>query len=291
MKPPIFKYIRVDTVEAALAILAEHGGDAKILAGGQSLVPMLNFRLAAPAILVDINPVTKLDYIQAGSGSLRIGARTRQRTLESSPEIEAHCPLLRACAKWIGHTQIRNRGTVGGSLVHGDPTAELALVATLLDAEMVIQKRDATRTAAAADFFESFMTTDIAEDELLTEVRFPAAPAKSGFGFRELCLRHGDFAVVAAAAHVTLDGQGRCAEARAAVSGAGPSALRLPGAEAALRGGDGSPENLDDASESVPAEVHPIPDLKGSEAYRREMAKVFVRRALEDAWTMARERQ
>ncbi len=290
MKPPVFQYVRADSVDAVLSILAEHGGDAKILAGGQSLVPMLNFRIAEPAVLVDINPVAELDYVRAENGWVRIGARTRQRALEKSPEIKEKCPLLAAAAKWIGHPQIRNRGTVGGSLVHADPTAELALVATLLDAELVIQGRGKTRTARPEDFFESFMTSRIEEDEILTEVRVPAAPPGSGYGFQELCLRHGDFAVVAAAAQITLDDKGRCAEGRVAVSGAGPTALRIRGAEEVLRGGDGSRENLDEAAARVPGEVAPIPDLKGSEAYRREMAKVFVRRSLEDAWTMARER-
>ena len=290
MKPPVFQYVRADSVDAVLSVLAENGGDAKILAGGQSLVPMLNFRIAEPAVLVDINPVAELDYVRAENGWVRIGARTRQRALEKSPEVKEMCPLLAAAAKWIGHPQIRNRGTVGGSLVHADPTAELALVATLLDAELVIQGRGKTRTARPEDFFESFMTSRIEEDEILTEVRVPAAPPGSGYGFQELCLRHGDFAVVAAAAQITLDDKGRCAEARVAVSGAGPTALRIRGAEEVLRGGDGSPENLDEAAARVPGEVAPIPDLKGSEAYRREMAKVFVRRSLEDAWTMARER-
>ncbi len=289
MKPPVFEYIKADSVEAILAALGEHGDDAKILAGGQSLVPMMNFRIAEPAVLVDINPVTALDYIRVENGALCIGARTRQRALERSPEVKERCPILAEATKWIGHTQIRNRGTVGGSLVHGDPTAELALIATLLDAELIVRGRESTRTASPADFFESFMTTDIAPDELLTEVRVPASPVNSGFSFQELCIRHGDFAVVAAAALITTDGKGNCAEARVAVAGAGPSPLRLSGAEMVLTGGDGKAENLDAAAETVPGEVDPIPDLKGNEAYRRAMAKVFVRRALEDAWGMARE--
>ncbi|MFQ5915207.1 MAG: FAD binding domain-containing protein [Nitrospinota bacterium] len=290
MKPPSFKYVRAETLEAALSALAEHGGDAKILAGGQSLVPMLNFRLAEPAALVDINPAKDLDYVRVENGWVRIGARTRQRALEKTPEIKVKCPLLAEAAKWIGHPQIRNRGTVGGSLAHADPTAELALLATLLDAEFVIQGQGKTRTAGPGDFFESFMTTAVEEDEILTEVRYPAAPQRSGYGFRELCIRHGDFAVVAAAAQITLDEKGRCAEARVAVSGAGPTPLRIGGAEKVLTGGDGSPENLDESAAQAPGEVAPIADLKGSEAYRREMAKVFVRRALADAWAMVRER-
>lgn len=290
MKPSAFRYVRAESVEAALAALAEHGGDAKLLAGGQSLVPMLNFRIAEPAVLVDINPVKELDYVRVEDGFLRIGARTRQRTLERAPEIRDRCPLLAEAAKWIGHPQIRNRGTVGGSLVHGDPTAELALAATLLDAELIIRGRGRTRAAGPEDFFEGFLSTRIGEDEILAEVRFPVAPPRSGYGFRELSLRHGDFAVVAAAAQITLDGRGWCAEARVAVAGASPKALRVRGAEEVLTGGDGSPGNLDEAASRVPGAVAPIPDLKGSEAYRREMARVFVHRALDDAWAMAREK-
>jgi CO/xanthine dehydrogenase FAD-binding subunit len=290
MKPPVFKYVRADSLDAVLTALGEYGEDAKILAGGQSLVPMLNFRIAEPAVLVDINPVKELDYVQSENGFLRIGARTRQRVLEKIPDVREKCPLLSEATRWIGHVQIRNRGTVGGSLVHADPTAELALIATLLDAELTIQGSGKTRTAKVEDFFEGFMTAQIAEDEVLTEVRFPISPPNSGCGFRELCIRHGDFAVVAAAAQVTLDERGRCAEARVAVAGAGPTALRIRGTEEVLRGGDGSPDNLEDAASKVPGEVAPIPDQKGSEAYRREMAKVFVRRTLDDAWAMARER-
>lgn len=289
MKPPVFKYLRVASVEEAVSVLAEYGGDAKILAGGQSLVPMMNFRVAQPAVLVDINPVKELDYIRPQDGWLRIGARTRQRSLEKTPEVAQKCPLLVAAVKWIGHPQIRNRGTIGGSLVHGDPTAELALVATLLDAELTIQGKGKSRTVGPADFFEGVMATRIDEDEILTQVSFPVTPPRSGYGFRELCIRHGDFAIVAAAAQVTLSENGRCAAARVAVSGAGAKALRIPGAEEVLVGEIGSAQVLDAAAARVPGEVEPIGDLKGSEAYRREMAKVFVRRALEDAWSMAKE--
>ncbi len=290
MKPPVFKYVRADNLEAVLTTMAEYGEDAKILAGGQSLVPMLNFRIAEPAVLVDINPVKELDYVRAENGVLHIGARTRQRGLETNPTVREKCPLLSDAARWIGHVQIRNRGTVGGSLVHGDPTAELALVATLLEVEFVIQRKGKTRTARTAEFFEGFMTSQIEPDEVLTEVRFPTLPPNTGYGFRELCIRHGDFAVVSAAALVTLDEKRRCTKARVAVAGAGPTALRIQGAEEVLRGGDGSPENLEEAAAKVPGEVAPIPDQKGSESYRREMARVFVRRALGEAWAMAREK-
>jgi CO/xanthine dehydrogenase FAD-binding subunit len=289
MKPPVFKYVRVESVDGALSALVEHGEDAKILAGGQSLVPMLNFRIAEPAVLVDINPVKELDYIRFENGWMHIGARTRQRALEKTPGVKEKCPLLAEAVKWIGHPQIRNRGTVGGSLVHADPTAELALVATLLDSQFVIRSKEKSRTVGPADFFESAMSTRMEEDEILTQVSYPVTPPRSGYGFRELCFRHGDFAVVAAAVQLTVGGNGRCTEARVAVSGAGATPLRIRGAEETLVGNNVKTEVLDAAAARVPDEVQPISDLKGSEAYRREMARVFVRRVLEDAWSMVKE--
>jgi len=289
MKPPVFKYVRVDSIGGALSALAENRGEAKILAGGQSLVPMLNFRIASPRVLVDINPVKELDYIRVEEGWVRIGARTRQRALDRSLDVKRKCPLLAEAVKWIGHPEIRNRGTVGGSLVHADPTAELALVAILLDSQVKIQGNGKSRTVGAADFFQGIMATSIAEDEILTEVSYPVAPARSGYGFRELCIRHGDFAVVAAAVQLTVGGNGRCTEARVAVAGAGPTPLRIRGAEEVLVGNNGTDEVFDAAAARVPGEVQPFADLQGSEAYRREMARVFVRRALDDAWSRVKE--
>jgi len=289
MKPPVFKYVRVDSIGGALSALAENRGEAKILAGGQSLVPMLNFRIASPRVLVDINPVKELDYIRVEVGWVRIGARTRQRALDRSLDVKRKCPLLAEAVKWIGHPEIRNRGTVGGSLVHADPTAELALVAILLDSQVKIQGTGKSRTVGAADFFQGIMATSIAEDEILTEVSYPVAPARSGYGFRELCIRHGDFAVVAAAVQLTVGGNGRCTEARVAVAGAGPTPLRIRGAEEVLVGNNGTDEVFDAAAARVPGEVEPFSDLQGSEAYRREMARVFVRRALDDAWSRVKE--
>jgi len=289
MKPPVFKYVRVDSIGGALSALAENRGEAKILAGGQSLVPMLNFRIASPRVLVDINPVKELDYIRVEEGWVRIGARTRQRALDRSLDVKRKCPLLAEAVKWIGHPEIRNRGTVGGSLVHADPTAELALVAILLDSQIKIQGNGKSRTAGSADFFQGIMATSIAEDEILTEVSYPVAPARSGYGFRELCIRHGDFAVVAAAVQLTVGGNGRCTEARVAVAGAGPTPLRIRGAEEFLVGNNGTDEVFDAAAARVPGEVQPFADLQGSEAYRREMARVFVRRALDDAWSRVKE--
>ena len=288
MKPAAFKYIRVRSVEETLSTLSQYGGEAKILAGGQSLVPMMNFRVAQPAILIDIDPVKELDYLRVENSWLHVGATTRQRALEKSLQVREQCPLLAQAVKWIGHPQTRNRGTVGGSLVHGDPTAELALVATLLDARIVIQRKGKSRTVVAADFFEDLMTTHIDEDEVLTQASFPLAPPRSGCGFRELCIRHGDFAIVAAAVQLTVGEDGRFSDARIAVSGGGPKPLRIHRAEEALVGQQGNGKVFDEAAACVPDAVRPMGDQKASEAYRREMARVFVRRALEDAWSMMR---
>jgi len=288
MKPATFKYTRAQSLEETLSLLADKGGEAKILAGGQSLVPMMNFRVAQPGTLIDVNPVKQLDYLRVENSWLHVGARTRQRALEKSPEIKDRCPLLAQAIKWVGHPQTRNRGTVGGSLVHGDPTAELPLVATLLDAQIMIQKKGKSRTVGPADFFEDMMATRIDEDELLTEVRFPLAPPRSGCGFRELAIRHGDFAIVAAAVQLTLGEDGRFADARVAVSGGGPKALRIQKAEQALVGQKGNGKVFREAAACVPDAINPPADQKATAAYRREMAKVFVQRALDDAWSMMR---
>ena len=286
MKPPAFKYIRARSLEETLSLLADKGAEAKILAGGQSLVPMMNFRVAQPETLIDIDRVKELDYLRLEDSWLQVGARTCQRTLEKSQLVRERCPLLTEAVKWIGHPQTRNRGTVGGSLVHGDPTAELALVATLLDARIVLQKKGKSRVVGPADFFEDFMATHIAEDELLTEVSFPLSPPRSGYGFRELCIRHGDFAIVAAAVQLTVGEDGRISAARIAVSGGGPTALRIDQAEKRLAGQEGKDKAFQEAAACVPDAVQPLTDQKASAAYRREMAKVFVRRALDDAWSM-----
>ncbi|MBI1998057.1 MAG: xanthine dehydrogenase family protein subunit M [Deltaproteobacteria bacterium] len=291
MKPSAFKYVRVASVEETLSALSEYRGEAKILAGGQSLVPMMNFRLAQPAALIDINPLKELDYVRVEDGWLHVGARTRQRTLEQSTQVKENCPLLAEAVRWIGHPQTRNRGTVGGSLVHGDSTAELALVATLLDARIVIQRKGKSRAVGPADFFEDLMTTHIDEDEVLTQVSFPLAPPRSGWGFRELCIRHGDFAIVAAAVQLTVGEDGRFSDARVAVSGGGPKPLRIHQAEQALVGQEGNGKVFEEAAACVPDTVRPLADQKGSEAYRREMARVFVRRALDDAGSRAGVRQ
>src|SRR3989338_4629712 len=214
MKPPRFAYHDPGELADALGLLARYGDDAKVLAGGQSLVPLLNMRLARPAVLVDINRIGAISYIREKDGVLAVGALTRQRMLERSDLVRQRCPLLAGVTKWIGHVQPRNRGTVGGSLAHNDPAAELVTVSTLLGAEMVLQNRDGRRVAPAGDFFVGYLTTSLMPGELLTEVRFPIPATGDGWAFNEISRREGDFALVSAGATLRLDDRGHLAGVR-----------------------------------------------------------------------------
>src|SRR2546423_14211675 len=206
MKPPPFEYSVAESVEAAAAALAEAGGEAKILAGGQSLVPMLNFRLLRPSILIDINRIPGLAYIEEERDAIRVGALTRHHQLETSPVIAAHLPVLRAAMVHVAHLAIRNRGTIGGSLTHADPAAELPMMALLLDATISVTSPKGKRTVAARDFFLGALSVALEADELVTETTFPKLPTNTGWGFEEVSRRHGDFAL--AAVGVALTGAG-----------------------------------------------------------------------------------
>jgi CO/xanthine dehydrogenase FAD-binding subunit len=192
MKPPVFDYVVPESVEEAVSALAQAGADAKILAGGQSLVPMLNFRLLRPSILVDINRIPRLAFIKDSENAIRVGALTRHHTTETSPVIARHLPVLSAAMKCVAHLAIRNRGTIGGSLSHADPAAELPMIALLLDAELAIVSESQRRTSSARDFFLGALTVDLAEDELVTEIAFPKLPPATGWGFAEVARRNGD---------------------------------------------------------------------------------------------------
>src|SRR6266851_3501400 len=218
MKPPAFAYVAVASTEEAVAELARHGDAAKLLAGGQSLMPLLNLRLAAPARLVDLNRVPALSYIEERAGGVAIGAMTRQRTVERSALVAARVPLLADALPWVGHTAIRTRGTIGGSLAHADPAAELPAVALCLDARFTVRDGAKARTIAAGEFFTGYLTTALTPTELLTEVWFPRLPAASGSAWIELARRHGDYALARVAALVTLEGA-RVREARVALTG------------------------------------------------------------------------
>ncbi|HZE74314.1 MAG TPA: xanthine dehydrogenase family protein subunit M, partial [Gemmatimonadales bacterium] len=238
MKPAPFDYHRPDTADEALAILADLGGDAKPLAGGQSLVPAMNFRLARPAVLVDLNRIAPLAYIEESpDGGLLIGAMTRQRAAERSGRVARKAPLLFEALPWIAHPQIRNRGTMGGSLAHADPAAELPAVMVALDARFLLRSRTASRTVPAQDFYTGILTTVLGPDELLTEIRIPPRPARAGSAFIELARRHGDFALVGVAVDLALDQRGACASARIALLSVGDGPVLAAKAMAVLVGG------------------------------------------------------
>jgi aerobic carbon-monoxide dehydrogenase medium subunit len=280
MKPAPFEYVRPASLADALEILHERGDDAKVLAGGQSLVPMMNFRLARPAVIVDLNGLADLAFIRPADGGLDVGAMTRQRTIEKSPVVRDWAPLLAEATPWIGHLPIRTRGTIGGSLVHADPAAEYPVVMAALDAEFTLARKGGTRRVAAAEFFDTYLSTTIGPDEILTEVRVPGLPAQAAVAFLEISRRHGDFAIVAAAAAVDLDAGGRIAGARIALGGVGPRPVRARAAERMLTGQRPTGSLVAEAAAAVKPETDPPEDIHASAEYRREMSAVFTRRAL-----------
>jgi CO/xanthine dehydrogenase FAD-binding subunit len=288
VKPPVFEYTAVRSVDEAVAELAQHGDAAKLLAGGQSLVPLLNMRLAAPSRLIDLNRVAELAYVAPRDGGLAIGAMTRQRAVERSALAARQAPLLADALPWVGHFQIRNRGTVGGSLSHADPAAELPAVALSLDARFTARGPAGERTIAAADFFVTQLTTALAPTELLTEVWLPASPPGSGSAWMELARRHGDYALVGVAAVVTLAGD-RIGAARLALTGVGDRPVRAKDAEARLAGESLTPAVLADAAEAVRRAIDPGGDIHATPAYRRHVAGVLVVRAVRLAVARAKE--
>jgi carbon-monoxide dehydrogenase medium subunit len=283
VKPPAFQYFAPSSLDEALALRAEHADDCAVLAGGQSLMPMLNLRMAFPGTLIDLAGVGELAGIREWGGGVAIGAMTRQRAAERSTLLNEHAPLAARALPNIGHTTIRNRGTVGGSIAHADPAAELPAVALALDAELLAASSSGERTIAAGDFFAGFLTTSLAPEELLVEVRLPGLAAGHGVAFIELARRHGDFALVGVAAALALDGGGKIADARLAFIGVGGTPMRAREAEAVLRGeapGDGV---FAEAAERAKTEIDPSDDTHASAEYRRRIAGVLARRALVEA--------
>jgi len=279
VKPAPFDYAAPESVEETLALLAEYGADAKLLAGGQSLMPLLNMRLARPAVIIDLNRVAALDYVKAADGEVRIGALVRQRAAERSPVVAQHLPLVSDALQWVGHPQIRNRGTIGGSLAHADPSAELPAVAAALGATFVVAGSDGERTLASEDFFQGYLSTAIGATEVLTEVRFPAMAADQGWAFVEIARRHGDFALVGAAA-VVHAADGRLRDVRLAFTGVGPTPVRIAEAEAALEGRALDDRVLADVARLVSDRLEPESDIQASAAYRKHVAGVLARRVL-----------
>ncbi|HZP43504.1 MAG TPA: xanthine dehydrogenase family protein subunit M [Candidatus Binatia bacterium] len=282
MKPPAFDYVVARTVDEAVEQLNKRGGGAKILAGGQSLTPMLNFRLVHPEALVDINRIAGLNHITPQNGGVRIGALTRHRTIEESPVIREKLPVVAAAAAEVGHLAIRNRGTFGGSLAHADPAAEFPIVALALDATITTKNAKGGRTIKAKDFFVSYLQSAVEEGEIVTEVTLPGLPAKTGWGFEELCRRPGDFAIAAVCALVTFDGS-TVKEARIAMGGVGPTALRAPAAEALLKGQALNEDTLKAAGEKAAEASDPSNDVHASADFRRHLVSVLTKRALQAA--------
>ena len=289
MKPPRFEYFDPSTVEEALDVLGEFGDDAKILAGGQSLVPIMNFRLLRPRCVVDLNLIEALAYVRERDGGLAIGAMTRQWHLEQSALVASRAPLLRQALPFVGHPQIRHRGTLGGSLAHADPAAELPAVAVALGASLVVRGDSGERICPARDFFVSHLTTVLQPNEILTEIRLPAPKARTGTAFLEVSRRHGDFALVAVAVTLTLDGGGVCSEAGLVVTGVGSAPVSVEGAAARLRGERLTPTVFAAAIEEVTAAVAPDADIHASAEYRRHVAGVLTGRTLALALSRAEE--
>jgi carbon-monoxide dehydrogenase medium subunit len=277
MKPPPFRYLRPRTTDEVLRVLAEHGDEAKVLAGGQSLVPLMNFRLARPSILIDLALVDELRGIERANGRIVVGAMTRQREAETSEEVRAAAPLIPQALRWVGHLQIRNRGTVGGSISHADPAAELTAVALTLGAEMVLRSETGERVIPAEHFFEGPFTTALAPDELLTEIRFDVLEGARTV-FSELARRAGDFAMAGVAA-VNIGSEGS-PDVRLAAIGVGGSATRLRAAEDAVRGRALTEDVLADAGNAASGAVDPPTDVHADSAYRKELLGVLVQRAL-----------
>jgi carbon-monoxide dehydrogenase medium subunit len=284
MKPAPFEYFDPRTVEEAVSLLREHGEDAKILAGGQSLMPLLSMRMARPEVLIDLSRVAGLDYIRESGDAIAVGAMTSKRAVERSNLVATRQPLLHAATRWIAHPQIRNRGTVGGSMAQADPAAEYPAVALALDAELHAIGPAGARSIKAEDFFVSYLTTALEPTEVLTEVRFPTLAEGGCWAFQEVSRRHGDFAMVGAAVVLSVDGAERCREARLVLFGVGPTPVRARSAEQMLIGEGLSEALLERAAARASEDLEePLADVHASAEYRRHLAGVLTRRALAQA--------
>jgi carbon-monoxide dehydrogenase medium subunit len=289
MKPAPFKYHAPTTVDEALARLSEHGWDAKVLAGGQSLVPMMNFRLAQPAVLVDLNKVSELFYIHpTRDGGLRVGAMTRQRQVEKDPSIAERAPMLHEAMPKIAYPQIRSRGTFGGSIAHADPSAELVAASVALSGRFRLRSQRGERWVPADEFFVGLFTTVLEPDELLIEVALPPMPPRSGWSFLEVARRHHDFALVGVAAVMVLDRKGLCERTRLVYFSVGDGPVEAHHAAGVLNGQVPTEELIREAAETAgDADVDPSSDINASAEYRRHLVKVLGRRALAQAFERA----
>jgi carbon-monoxide dehydrogenase medium subunit len=289
VKPPPFDYADPTTVGEAVSLLHEHGDEAMILAGGQSLLPLLSMRLARPGILVDLGRVEGLDHIGESDAGLTIGAMASKRAVECSALVRSRQPLLHAATLLVAHPQIRNRGTVGGSMAQADPAAEYPAVAVALEAELRATGPEGERVIPAADFFAGYLTTALGPAEILTEVRVPAQAARSGWSVLEFTRRHGDFAMAGAAITVALDRKDRCSAARIVLFGVGPAPVRVHEAEEIVIGDRPEEAVIEKAGQRTwEAMAEPPSDVHASAEYRRHLAGVLTRRGLAEAAARAR---
>jgi aerobic carbon-monoxide dehydrogenase medium subunit len=289
MKPAAFRYIAARTLEQALALKAEHGDEARFIAGGQSLVPTLNFRLAQPAVLIDINPLTGCAGMEAcAPDSLRIGALTRYRTLERDPATQRSLPLVHEALPHIAHPQIRNRGTIGGNLAHADPASEMPAIVLTLAGKLRARSSRGERWIAASDFFVGALTTALEPDEMLTDVELPIARPRSGACFMEVARRRGDFALMGVAATVRLDDDRRCVDARIGLCNAGDVPILAADAGNSLAGRAIGKREIDEAADLVVRAIDPGGNIHASKEFQRHLAGVLTRRALTAANERAR---
>jgi CO/xanthine dehydrogenase FAD-binding subunit len=284
MKPAPFDYVVPATLEEAVGYLSDEDIESHVLAGGQSLVPAMNMRMARPELLVDLAKLNELDFIREDNGSLVVGAMTTKRSMEFSPIVASSQPLVHAATLMIAHPQIRNRGTVGGSIAHADPAAEYPAVAMLLDAEIKAQGPGGERTISSSDFFISYFTTDLEEGEILTEVRFPPVTPNTGWSFKEFSRRHGDFALAGVGVTLNLDASGHCENTRVVAFALGATPIRARALEEAINGETPSETLFAAASKTIAEDLEdPTSDIHASVEYRRELASVLGARALGEA--------
>jgi CO/xanthine dehydrogenase FAD-binding subunit len=291
LKPAAFAYCAPETEDDVMSLLAEYGSDAKLLAGGQSLLPLLNMRLVRPEVLIDLGRVSALRYIRTTQAGLCIGPLTTQRACECSSEVARHAPLLADALRFVGHPQIRNRGTVGGSLCHADPAAELPAVMAALGGTLVVKGLHGERVLTPEQFFVSYLTTALEPTELLREVRIPTQTPHTGSAFLEVSRRRGDFAIVAAAATIILGEGRRVAQARIVLVGVGPTPIRATEGEALLAGRMPTDQILADLAQIVSAHLSPESDIQASADYRRHAAGVLAARAVREAVRRAQARR
>jgi carbon-monoxide dehydrogenase medium subunit len=287
MKPPPFDYRRAETLEHACDLLSEHGDDAKILAGGQTLIPMLNYRLARPKMLIDISNISDRNQVSDEAHGIRVRATTVYRHVEHSASVEKRLPLLRKAIQNVAHIQIRNKGTLGGSIANADPAAEMPAMSLVFDAQLEVASKRGRRSIPACEFFTTYMTTSLQQDEILESVFFAEPPRWSGWGFEEVARRSGDYALAGSTALVSLDDAGKCVRARVVLFGVAPTPVRATEAETLLLGQPRSTALIQEAAHLVQTVVDPEADVHVTAAYRRTVSAVLTARVLEDAFRRA----